>query len=263
MSERTPGVYISIADGIAQVLLHNPSRGNSVDRAIYEQLNRAWGDLDRHPNVRVIIFATSGERHFCTGADLGGLSNEGLRRPGERSGEEWNFTWAMKGIKKPVLAVVNGKAVGGGLAFVTDADIVYASRKAEFFDSHVRVGLIVGYAALRLASIVGPSEAKRIGLGCGSLTAERAHSLGLVNELFDTPEEASNAAFKAAQAIAAGSPRVVRKTMELMRGLTRPPHDIAAIKLADQFIDEHMDHPDFKEGPLAFVEKRVPSWAND
>ncbi|CAD7337960.1 MULTISPECIES: enoyl-CoA hydratase/isomerase family protein [unclassified Sphingobium] len=259
--ERVPGVYIDKVDGIATVLLHNPSVGNALTREIYEGLRDAWAMLDRDSDVRVVIFTASGSRHFCTGADVSVLTTQGeLRRPGERTGEAWRLTWVHAGFTKPVIVSVNGTAAGGGLGFVVDGDIVFAARHARFMDTHVNVGQICGYGALRLAGIIGASEAKRIALAGGVLGAERAHALGLVNELYDTAEDSLAAAMTAARKVAEASPAAVRETFGLLRALSKPPHESAVIAAADRALDAHMRHPDASEGARAWTEKRAPQW---
>lgn len=260
-NDRAPGVYIEKADGIATVLLHNPRVGNALTREIYQALRDAWATLERDEDVRVLVFTASGDRHFCTGADVSVLTTQGeLRRPGERTGEAWRLTWAHAGLTKPVVVSVNGTAAGGGLGFVVDGDIVIAAKHARFLDTHVNVGQICGYGALRLAGIIGASEAKRIALAGGVLSAERAYALGLVNELYDTAEESLAASMETARRIAAASPSAVRETFGLLRALGKPPHESGVIATADRALDAHMMHPDASEGARAWTERRKPQW---
>lgn len=261
--EKEPGVYITKENGVATVLLYNPKAGNALTRNIFLALRQAWEDLDKDPDVRALVFTAAGEKHFCTGADVSALASQGqLRQPGEKTGDAWRLTWGMAGISKPVVVAVNGVAAGGGLGFVTDGDIVFAARNARFLDTHVNVGQICGYGALRLAGIIGPSEAKKVALAGGVLSAERAYELGLVNYLFDTAAEALAAAQEAAGKIAAASPTAVRKTFELLRGLTKGPNEMPVVGRADEMLDAHMSHPDATEGAKAWLEKRAPVWLN-
>jgi E-phenylitaconyl-CoA hydratase len=163
--DNSPRVIFSVDGGIAAVVLHNPKAGNALTRNIYLQLRDAWERIEKDPAVRVVTFTAAGDKHFCTGADVSALTSQGsLRLPGEATGEGWRLTWRMAGVTKPVVVAVNGTAAGGGLGFVTDGDVVLASRNAKFIDTHVNVGQICGYGALRLVSLIGPSEAKRIAI---------------------------------------------------------------------------------------------------
>lgn len=253
------GVGVTVESGIAAVVLRNPRSGNALTRPIYEQLCAAWQRVETDPSIRVVTFTAAGDRHFCVGADLSALTAQGsLRRPGE----PWTLTWRQFGVSKPVVVAVNGTASGGGLGFVTDGDIVVAARNATFRDSHVSVGQICGYGALRLVEVIGPSEAARIALGGGVLSAARAHELGLVNELHDTAEETVAGATAIAAHIARASPTAVRETLTLLRGMSDSAHRRDVLAAADSAVERHMSHPDAEEGPRAWLDKREPAWSS-
>ncbi len=253
-----PRVITSLTRGVATIELHNPRSANALTRPIYEQLCRAWEWVESDSAVRVVVFTAAGERHFCVGADMKALSNQGtLRIPGEK----WTLTWRQFGVTKPVVVAVNGTAAGGGLGFVTDGDIVVAAAHVKFLDTHVAVGQICGYGALRLVSLIGPSEATRIAVGGGTLTVARAQELGLVNEIRPTVAEALTCAREIAERIASASPTAVRETLSLLRELSRTPTQDSALRRADQVVEKHMNHPDATEGPRAWLDKRTPEWA--
>ncbi|MCX2931802.1 enoyl-CoA hydratase/isomerase family protein [Mycobacterium sp. CVI_P3] len=252
-----PRVIRSLDGNIAVVSLHNPKAGNALTRPIYEQLCAAWEWVDATPEVRVVVFTAAGERHFCVGADMSALTEQGtLRVPGE----QWKLTWRLAGVKKPVVVAINGTAAGGGLGFVTDGDVVIAARHARFLDTHTAVGQVCGYGALRMVSIIGPSEATRVAIGGGVLSAERAHELGLVNELADTAPEALARALEIAGAIANASPTAVAETLGLVRALSRSAENDETLRRADRVVDAHMRHPDASEGPRAWLDKRPAVW---
>jgi enoyl-CoA hydratase/carnithine racemase len=250
-----PRVITEGSDGIALVTLHNPARGNALTRPMYEQLNEAWTWIESDPVIRAAVFTATGDRHFCTGADVSALGGV-LRSPGER----FTLTWRQAGVTKPMVVAVNGTAAGGGLGFVTDGDIVVAARQSKFMDPHVRIGQICGYGALRLVSIIGASEASRIALAGGILEAERAYALGLVNELFDTAEEARERARDLARAIVTASPSAVQVTHSLQRALASTEEQNRVLDSANAAWNRHFTHPDATEGPNAFAEKRAPVW---
>jgi len=248
----------SLEGNVAVITLDNPKSGNALTRPIYEQLCAAWEWIDNDPAVRAAVFTAVGERHFCVGADMAALSQQGtLRIPGE----EWKLTWRLAGVKKPVVVAINGTAAGGGLGFVVDGDIVIAARHARFLDTHTAVGQICGYGALRLVDIIGFSEATRVAIGGGALSAERAHELGLVNELVDTPAQAVARATEIAGMIANASPTAVAETLGLLRALARSAEVDAALERADRVVENHMKHPDASEGPRAWLDKRPAVWA--
>jgi len=259
-----PRVDITVDGPIAAIELYNPKAGNAITRGIYEELRDTWTRIEQDPKIKVVTFTGHGERFFCTGADVSALASPGtIRRTGEMTGDGWRLTWRMAHLTKPVVVAVNGIAAGGALGFVTDADIVLASRNAKFLDTHVAIGQVCGYGALRLVNLIGPSEATRIAISGGALSAERAHQLGLVNELFDTPAQAVAAARATAEKIASASPMAVRKTLELLHGLSKPMQEYIIDKAADRAVFSHLQHPDATEGARAWLENRTPRWVDE
>lgn len=256
-----PRVIVEVEDGIVTIELHNPEKGNALTRDMYEQLRDAWPRIENDPEAKVVVFTGAGDRHLCTGGDLSTLTSQGsLPSSLRRAGEHFTLTWRQAGLTKPVIVAVNGTAAGGGLGFVTDGNIVLATRRAKFMDPHVNVGQICGYGALRLVSVIGASEAMRMALARGVIDAERAFSLGLVNELFDTADEVKARARALAEMIVAASPTALRVTLQLQRDLARTIEQEAVLEAANRAIDTHMAHPDAAEGPQAFLEGRAPNW---
>jgi enoyl-CoA hydratase/carnithine racemase len=257
-----PTVNVSIEEDLAIVELSNPKSGNALTRNMFEILRDTWASIEGNSAIRAVVFSAQGDRFFCTGADMSSLKTQGaLRRPGEATGDQWMLTWRMASLSKPVVVAVNGVVAGGGLGFVTDGDVVVASRNAKFLDTHVAVGQICGYGALRLVGIIGASEATRVALAGGALSADRAHQLGLVNELCDTPQQAKEIARALATKIAAASPAAVRSTFHLLQAFASSDENRVNVAAADKALDAHMQHPDATEGPTAWLEKREPRWA--
>jgi enoyl-CoA hydratase/carnithine racemase len=256
MTFDAPLVLRQFESGIATVVLHNPRSGNALTRSIYESLAATWAEIEADPAVRVIVFGAAGDRHFCVGGDMSALEEQGLRRVGE----DWQLTWRQAGVTKPVVVAVNGTVAGGGLGFVTDADVVVAADHARFLDTHVAVGQICGYGALRLVKIIGESEAKRIAIAGGSIDARRAYELGLVNELQTGAEATMVRAQEIARQILKASPTAMQRTLELLRAIAISNDDSVALRAADRAVEDHMTHPDATEGPRAWKENREPAW---
>jgi enoyl-CoA hydratase/carnithine racemase len=165
------------------------------------------------------------------------------------------------GVSKPVVAVVNGAAVGLGLSFIADADLVIASANASFSDPHVSIGRIVSYAALRMATKLPPAAAIGVGLGTTRLTGTRAHELGLVDVLVQTPAELADAVQRYVRPLIEGSPTALRESLALLRAMTLPAHADGVLAAAHTRVEEMADHPDATEGPRARLEQRNPQWA--
>jgi E-phenylitaconyl-CoA hydratase len=251
-----PTVLREFEAGVATVVLHNPRSGNALTRSIYEELSATWDELEADSAVRVVVFGAAGNRHFCVGGDMSALEEQGLRRVGE----DWRLTWRQADMTKPVVVAVNGTVAGGGLGFVTDGDIVVAADHARFLDTHVAVGQICGYGALRLVKIVGESEAKRLAIAGGVIDAQRAYELGLVNELLTGAEATMARAQEIARQILKASPTAMQRTFELQRAVATASDDNVPLETANRAVEDHMTHPDATEGPRAWSQNRDPAW---
>lgn len=242
---------------VGWIVIDNPGKANALSKDMLDQLAEAWTWVEEDSNVLAVVFTAEGDRHFCAGADVGSLAD-----PTTLLDEQgrWRVTGRHFGVTKPIVTAVNGAVAGGGLAFVADADIVVASRNASFLDPHVRLGQVCGYGAFRLAQRIPIAEVIRSVLATREISAERAHALGLVAELCETPEEARAAAEDVAGGIARQSPTAVAKNLELLRRFASNDHQDAVIAEAQSVGKAHLSHPDVTEGVRAWAERRRPVW---
>lgn len=252
--------------GIATITLNRPDRGNAMTGAMGRALKAAWAEVRDNPGIRVAVVTGAGERFFCTGADVGGLDAESeLSGLSNRPFHEVNhFSPHQNRVWKPVVCAVNGLCNAGGLHFVVDSDIIVASRNAKFMDSHTNVGLVSGIESVGLMRRLPVGTALRLSLQGKNfrLTAERAHQLGLVDELAETPAEVLPLALAIAQDIAANSPQAVMLTKQAMWNALETGYS-QACEGGWNLVKLHWSHPDFQEGPKAFAEGRPPQWNPD
>jgi enoyl-CoA hydratase/carnithine racemase len=204
------------ADGVCRITIDNPIKANCLTMPMLENLRAAWREAEDDPAVLAIVLAAEGDRYFCAGADVNAFRYEG-------DIDDYAAAMAMTsrqcGVRTPVVTAVTGLVVGGALGLVADADVVIASRNATFTDPHVRHGQVCGYGAWRLAERLPVSEVLRVTLANCPLEASRAFQLGLVAELYETPQEARLAADVLARRIAGQSPTAVMSNLALMRKL--------------------------------------------
>jgi enoyl-CoA hydratase/carnithine racemase len=250
------------ADGVALVRLNRPTALNALSGELMDRLTELWARLAGRPELRCVVLTGVG-RGFCSGADAGFLSAE--RRPrGAGLSEEISFV-PGRNLDVPVVVAVNGVCAGGGLHFVSDADVVIATRSATFVDPHVSVGQVSGIEppslALRLPLGV---IARMAALGASErLGAQRAYELGLVTELVDDSEghvALVERAVRIATDIAAASPAAMRATRRSWRRLADAMLE-PAMRDGWEDVQRHWPHPDAAEGPAAFAEKRPARWA--
>jgi enoyl-CoA hydratase/carnithine racemase len=248
---------------LAIITLNRPERGNSMHRGMFGAIRAIWEDVRADPAIRAVIVTGAGDRHFCTGADVGIAAADTAVADNRPLDQSVFWTARQNRVWKPVIAAVNGICAGGGLHHVVDADIVVASENAEFLDTHVNVGMVGGLENIGLAARVPLGTALRMSLQGRDfrLGAERAYQLGLVDELV-LPGGALAAAREIALSVAANSPQALALTQQaiwgsLESGLTEALHHAWAL------IRLQWAHPDFVEGPRAFVDRRAPNWNAD
>jgi enoyl-CoA hydratase/carnithine racemase len=248
---------------VGWLIFDRPDQGNAMDATMLAELERAWGELDADPDVRVIVNTGSGSA-FQTGLDVVQLSRdpEALREQSRRTKHaELRFTAWHNSVWKPVIAAVNGTCAGGGLHFVADADIVIAAADATFLDPHVSIGQVAAYEDIALV-LKSPMESiMRMALvgRHERITAARAHQLGILSEVVDPPERLDDAAQALAEKVAKNSPAAMRATKKALWGALESGLTDACKAGAKELVSM-WGHPDQTEGPLAFAERREPNW---
>jgi len=265
LSKPLPGLRYEKRDGIAWITLDRPERGNALTPAMQPVVRAIWSEVRDDPAIRVAVVTGAGERHFCTGFDVGsdsgGDESVFANRP---LAEAVHWSPYQNRVWKPVICVVNGLCVGGGLHFVVDADIVLASENASFMDAHVNVGMVGAVENVGLARRLPLGAALRMTLMGRHyrMSAQRAYELGLVDELVATPGALREAALGMARAMLENSPQAMALSKQaIWGGMERGYRD--ALEYAWALLRLHWRHPDFREGPLAFAEKRPPRWNPD
>jgi len=249
---------------VGWLLFDRPDQLNAMNAKMREELADAWIELDRDPQVRVIVHTGEG-RAFQTGVDVTEIATDGLGMQRYRDSVErfdLHFTAWHQQVWKPVITAVNGICAGGGFHWVADADIVIAASDAQFFDPHVSVGQVVALEAIGLLRKM-PVEAVMRMAFVGKherMSAQRAYELGMVSEVVDPPERLREAAQELAERVARNSPAAMRATKRalwaaLEHGLTD------ASRVGAGHLISMWGHPDQEEGPRAFAERREPEWA--
>lgn len=256
-------LQVEVEDHVGWLVFDRPEAGNAMDATMLRELEAAWIELDRDPAVRVIVNTGNGPA-FQTGLDVRQLATDkdALREQSRRTRDaELRLTAWHNGVRKPVVAAVNGVCAGGGLHFVADADIVIAASTATFLDPHVSIGQVSAYETIALVR-KSPMEAILRMAFTGRherLTAERARQLGILSEVVDPPEGLRDAARELAAKIARNSPAAMAATKQALWGALEAGLTDACRAGVRQLVGM-WGHPDQEEGPRAFAEKREPRW---
>ena len=246
-------------DHVAWVTLNRPEVMNALHPPCHDRLDAIWGEFAADPDLWVAILTGAGERAFCAGNDLKWTAQNQNRMPPMPRGGFAGLATRFD-LVKPVIAAVNGLALGGGFEVVLACDIVVAAEHAQFGLPEPKVGLVAAAGgAQRLPRQIPLKVAMGMMLTGEPITAQRALQLGLVNEV--APRGALlEVAASWADRIADCSPLSVRATKQAaLNSLDRPLEDAIAIGNYPA-ITELLRSEDALEGPRAFAEKRRPQW---
>jgi E-phenylitaconyl-CoA hydratase len=226
-----------------------------------EPIKAIWSEVRDDPWIRCSVVTATGDRHFSTGADVGAVASRGgVSASKGPLTDEVHWSPRQNRVWKPTVTAVNGMVAGAGFHFVVDADIIVAADHAVFLDTHVNVGMVGAIENIGLAKRLPLGSALRMTL-CGKkfrMPAERAYQLGLVDELVPG-DKLMETADEIAHQIAANSPAAVQLSMQAIWGSLEMPYT-QSMEYGWALLRMHWDHPDFKEGPRAFAEKRDPVW---
>lgn len=258
-----PEVLVDRAGPVAHLTLNRPESGHAINRDLALALEDAWGQLRDDPSVRVVVLSATGSRHFCLGVDLKHVASTGeVPSRGRMDTPDPPWTPMANEVWKPVISVVNGAVAGGGLHLVAQADVVVAEPSAVFLDTHVNVGMVGAIENVELLERLPLGTVLLMTLaGRGyRLTAERAHQLGLVDVLTGAGEGLDEAD-RIAALIAANSPSAVQASKRAIWSAVRA-HRAERLELGWRLIQEQWEHPDFREGAVAFAERRAPLWTD-
>jgi len=254
-------LLIEYSNNIAIVKINRPDKLNALNRETLVELKSAFEQFNQDDNVFSIIITGSGDKAFVAGADISELNKltmlEG-KKFAEFGQEIFNY---IENMDKPVIAAVNGFALGGGCELALACHFRYASDNAKFGQPEVNLGIIPGYGGTqRLSRIVGTGRAMELILTGNMITAEEAQSLGLVNKVFPKDE-------------------LITKTIETLNLINSKGQQAIRFAIKALRANNNMDlnqglsyeallfglccgTNDFKEGTTAFLEKRSPKFTN-
>ncbi|WP_304343507.1 enoyl-CoA hydratase/isomerase family protein [Chryseobacterium koreense] len=242
---------------IATITINRPQSLNALNVKTIAELSEAVDQIGKDPNIRIAIITGSGEKAFVAGADIKEFSDFSSAQAQELATKgHQSMTDKIENLNKPVIAAINGFALGGGLELAMSCHIRYASDNAKLGLPEVTLGLIPGYGGTqRLPKLVGKGLANEMIFSAKMISAQRAKEIGLVNDVF-IPEELLPKAKELAITISRNSPMAISKA-------------IAAVNLSDtdagfekeiKSFGELFEMADKKEGVAAFIEKRKPAF---
>jgi len=255
-----PGEILLSRDGpIATVTLSNPHKLNALDLAMWTNLGEVMRKLDRDKSLRCVVMRGAGNEAFAAGADISEFEKtRNNSRVARKYGEQLEKTMdAIGGCRHPIVAMIHGACVGGGMEIVSQCDLRICGASSRFGIPIAKLGLVVGYVEMQgLIELIGRAPAMEILLEGRILSAAEAKDMGLVNRVV-ADDKLEDDATAAARRIAAGAPLVARWHKKFARRLASP-RPVGKTERNEAYAC--YDTADFREGVAAFLSKRKPDF---
>lgn len=255
----TEMMIAKMEEGIGWMIFNNPEKRNAVSLEMWEAIPQIIESFEADDAVRVVVMRGVGEKAFVSGADISEFekSRSDPDKVKHYSSVLWRAKRSLTGLRKPLLAMIHGYCLGGGLTLALSADIRIASEDALFGIPAARLGMAYGHESMReLIALVGPARAKEMTFSADRFSAQKALDFGLVNRVAPTGELEAIVRVLAAK-IAANAPLSVRayKTAIAEAQKDEAKRDAEAVQAA---VKTCFESADYVEGRRAFMEKRPP-----
>ncbi len=247
---------IKIQDKIAWISINREEKLNALNISMLEEIRKNLIDIRGNKKISVLVFLGSGDKAFIAGADISEFSKYGKNKGLElaKKGQE-NVLDLIENFPKPIIAGINGYALGGGLELAMACHLRVAVNTAKLGLPEVSLGLIPGYGGTqRLTKLVGKTNAMEMILSGEMIDSEKAYALRLVNKvvkrenLIDSISEIANKIMK-------NSPNAIAKAIEAINAAEKNPE---GFEIEKEKFSECFESKDFKEGVSAFLDKRKP-----
>jgi enoyl-CoA hydratase len=250
-------LLVAVQDGVATVTVNRPDKLNALNDQVVADLRAAVAALKADPAVKGVILTGAGPKAFVAGADIGDLATQGVLDGRARALSGQAVLNALETMGKPVLAAVNGFALGGGCELAMACHIRIASETAKFGQPEVKLGITPGYGGTqRLPRIVGKGRALHLLLSAEMIDAQEALRIGLVSKVVPADQLMAEAG-KLMRTILANGPVAVALTLEAVhQGLEMTLAE--GLQLEANAFGLVASTEDMKEGLTAFLEKRPP-----
>ena len=253
-------ILVDTNEAIATITFNRPKALNALNAALLAELTEAVDAISRDPNVRVLILTGAGDKAFVAGADIKELDGLSPLQAKAVAIKGQGAIDKIAALAIPVIAAVNGYALGGGTEMALACDFIYAADTASMGLPETNLGLIPGFGGTqRLARLIGPNQAKELIYTGKIITAAQAHALGLVNQVFPAGELMDQVIATARVMVNKGrvSLRAAKEAVD--SGLDT---DLATgLKIEQNAFAICMASEDAREGTRAFIEKRKANFA--
>lgn len=250
-------IIVNAAEGIATITFNRPKALNALNSALLAELSQALDDIAADEDIRVLVLTGAGEKAFVAGADIKELAVLSALQAKSFAAKGQAVISKLCELPIPVIAAVNGYALGGGMEIALACDFIYAAESANLGLPETTLGLIPGFGGTqRLSRLIGPNQAKEMIYTGKMVSAAQALALGLVNQVM-APDALNDTVMQTARAMAAKGRVSLRAAKEAVNnGLNT---DLATgLKIEQDGFALCMVSEDAAEGTRAFIEKRKP-----
>ena len=254
-------IIIEKSNGVATLLLNRPEVHNALSGEMMLKFVQVCDELSKDTEVKVVVLTGAGAKSFCSGADLGGMdenSKDSVIEFKDHVTKYRNCLLALRKLKKPVIAAVNGYALAGGLGLAISCDLVYAKDSAQFGVPEINVGLWGMMISAPLVNTIGTQKAFELMYTGERIHAEKAKEIGLINDVF-LADDFEEKVYRVAERLATKNPIALNHGREAMYMIQDMGYENALTYLRDQVVILSRTE-DYSEGMAAFKEKRKPVW---
>jgi len=255
-------LIISTEDAVCTLTINRPEKLNALNRAVIKELSEALEQAENDKEIRVVILTGAGEKAFVAGADISEFAHFSNEDGQKLSAEGHKILFnAIEKMGTPVIAAVNGFALGGGLELAMACHIRVASENARVGLPEVSLGVIPGYGGTqRLAQFIGKGRALEMITTAQMITAAEAHNMGLMNHLVPQAELMAKCREIAAK-ISRNSPAAIKAAIRAVNA--QYAENIDGFSVEIEAFGSCFGTDDFKEGTSAFLEKRKPNFSGN
>jgi len=247
------------SEGIATITINRPEKLNAMDQETIQEILSALDDAEKDENIRVVVITGAGDRAFSAGADISGMKGRtplDSRKSSQLGQQPMN---RVEDLEKPVIAAINGYALGGGLELAMACDLRIASENARLGQPEINIGLVPGWGGTqRLPRFVGKALAKEMIFTGRMIDAKTAEQHGLVNKVVPA-DQLKSAVQELATELLNKPPVAIKVAKQLINNSTETNLRIGLTHESEAF-GILGSTEDFKEGTTAFLEKRKPKF---
>lgn len=250
-------ILTSLEKGIFTVTVNRPEKLNALNKSVFNDLEQVVKEIQSNEEIKSVIITGAGNKAFVAGADISEFSGFDAKGASALAKRGQTIFDKIENSPKPIVAAVNGFALGGGCELALACHFIYASENAKFGQPEVNLGLIPGYGgSQRLTQLIGRNRSMELLMSGNTITAKEAMEYGIVNKVL-SQDELLPKTKEILMTIQSKAPIAVSKVIECVNNfdLTQQGYDFEIEKFGECFTTQ-----DMKEGTAAFLEKRKPDF---